>query len=82
MRNGTYYLNNSGSRWVHYDNGKKERIKVLMPCGTIIERTALFYESFGNFATVCLSINGKKSTYFIETKTLSDGSEFIGVILK
>lgn len=26
MMNGTYYLNNSGHRWVTYENGKKVKI--------------------------------------------------------
>jgi hypothetical protein len=60
MRNGTYYLNNSGSRWVVYVNGKKEKIQMRTKSGKTIIRTAIFYESFGNFASVCISYKGKK----------------------
>ena len=60
MKNGTYYLNNNGSRWVHFINGKKEKIKLKTISGKPIERTAIYYESFGNFSSVCISYKGKK----------------------
>ena len=82
MRVGTFYLNNSGSRWVHYDeNGKKEKVKVLFPNGRIEERTILYYESFGNFGSVCVSIKGVKKTHLYSSTRLPNGEEFIGIIL-
>ena len=63
MRTGTYYLNNSGSRWVVLP---KEKLKVILPDGTESSRTAICYESFGNFATVQISYKGVKAFYFPE----------------
>lgn len=67
MRNGMYYLNNSGTRWVIYENGKKRKIELQTKSGKKIIRTAIFYESFGNFATVCISYKGKKIKIFPDT---------------
>jgi hypothetical protein len=58
--NGMYYLNNSGSRWVVYVNGKKSKITFFTENGKEVVRTAIFYESFGNFASACISYKGKK----------------------
>ena len=60
MRNGTYYLNNSGHRWVHYDNGKKPVHTFKTKSGNEVKRTAIYYEAFGNFAVACISYKGKK----------------------
>jgi len=60
MRSGCYYLNNSGSRWVVYRNGLKEKITLATVSGRKVTRTALFYESFGNFASVFISYKGRK----------------------
>lgn len=79
---GTYYLNNSGHRWVNFTNGEKDQTKVLFPDGHIENRTILYYESFGNFAVCCISLKGKKLTSFQDSIYLPDGSEFIGIILK
>jgi len=79
--NGTYYLNNSGSRWITFENGYKPIVKVLFPSGKIEDRTILYFESFGNFAVTCISIKGKKRTFFQNSFITSDG-EFIGIILK
>lgn len=59
-RNGTFYLNNSGSRWVVFINGEKEKITLETKSGKKVTRTAIYYESFGNFASVCISYKGKK----------------------
>jgi hypothetical protein len=67
MRNGTYYLNNSGSRWIILTNGKKEKITLKTESGKEITRTAIFYESFGNFASVCISYKGKKINVLTDT---------------
>jgi hypothetical protein len=65
MRNGTYYLNNSGHRWVHYEsNGKKVKILILpdeySPSNVQLLRTALYFEAFGNFVAAIYSYKGKK----------------------
>lgn len=61
----TLYLNNSGSKWIHLVNGKKEQITVLTPKG-FEQRTVLYYSSFGNFATVTISYKGKKHELFAD----------------
>jgi hypothetical protein len=71
MRNGTYYLNNSGHRWVVYINGKKEKVTLQTESGKEVVRTAIYYEMFGNFAVVCISYKGKKIKVFADQK-LSD----------
>ena len=55
MRNGTFYLNNLGSRWVNLTNGQKDKLTFLTESGKTVVRTAIFYESFGNFGSVCIS---------------------------
>jgi hypothetical protein len=64
MLNGCYYLNNNGSRWVVYANGQKEKVTLETKSGELITRTAIFYESFGNFGLVCISYKGKKIKVF------------------
>jgi hypothetical protein len=68
MKNGVYYLNNSGSRWVVLENGRRENITLETKSGLKITRRAIYYESFGNFATVCISYKGKKINVFMDTK--------------
>ena len=60
MRNETFYLNNSGSRWINLTNGKKDKLTFKTESGKTIIRTVIFYESFGNFASACISYKGKK----------------------
>jgi hypothetical protein len=67
MLNGTYYLNNSGSRWVNYTNGKKDKLTFAVSDGTTAQRTVIYYESFGNFAVCCISWGGKKIKVFADT---------------
>ena len=67
MRNDTYYLNNSGSRWIHMINGKREKVSLTTKSGKRVERTANYYSSFGNFATVNISYKGKKINVFTDT---------------
>lgn len=66
MRNGIFYLNNNGSRWVVYDNGKKTVHEFLTTNGETVKRTAIFYESFGNFAIVQICWKGKKINLFLD----------------
>ena len=67
MKNGIYYLNNSGSRWIIFKDGKKEKIEMQTTDGSKVVRTPIYYESFGNFATVCISYKGKKINVFPDT---------------
>jgi len=62
--NGTYYLNNSGSRWVHYINGIKSSITLKTQSGNQITRKVSFYESWGNYALAHISYKGKKIRVF------------------
>ena len=55
-----YYLNNSGSRWIVLENGKKPVHTFKTKSGKTVHRTAIFYESFGNFGSVCISYKGSK----------------------
>lgn len=67
MRTGTFYCNNSGSRWVHLINGKRDTVTLKTKSGKEIVRTANFYESFGNFATVNIFYKGKRINVFPDT---------------
>ena len=67
MRNGTFYLNNSGSRWVVYINGKRERMEFTTKDGTKVTRSVNFYESFGNFAVANINWKGKRIDVFPDT---------------
>ena len=61
MLNGTYYLNGTGSRWIHLNNGKRSRVYFYAENSTkILSRSVNFYESFGNFASVNFQFNRKK----------------------
>lgn len=74
MKNGIFYLNNTGSRWVSFENGKKPKIYALHN-GKIIMRTALYFEQFGNFAVVCISVKGKKIKLCTYALTIDDAHE-------
>jgi arabinogalactan endo-1,4-beta-galactosidase len=67
MTNGTFYLNNSGSRWINLTNGQKDKLTFLTESGKTVVRTAIFYESFGNFGSVCISYKGKKIMVLSDT---------------
>ena len=67
MFNGTYYLNNTGHKWVNYTNGQKDKINLHTATGKTITRTVIYYESFGNFATALISYKGKKISVFPDT---------------
>jgi hypothetical protein len=57
MRQGTYYLNNSGSKWVCFP---KEKILVFHGAvGYCKMRAIHHYEAFGNFAVTCFPYQGK-----------------------
>ncbi len=61
MRQGTFYLNNNGSKWVVLP---KEKLTFETKSGKTIQRTPIFFESFGNFATVKISYKGKRISVF------------------
>jgi hypothetical protein len=63
----TYYLNNSGSRWVHLDNNKRDKITLGTISGKSITRSVNFWESFGNHAVANISYKGKKITVFADS---------------
>jgi hypothetical protein len=57
MRDGIYYLNNSGSKWIVFP---KTKVLVFHGAeGYCKKRTVDHYESFGNFAVTCLKYKGK-----------------------
>jgi hypothetical protein len=64
MRNGIYYLNNNGSRWVVLNNGKREWKFFVTKSGRIIKRVVNYYESFGNWATCNITYKGKRINVF------------------
>jgi len=67
MRNGTYYLNNSGSRCVHYVDGKKSTHTFMTKSGKEITRTLIEQYSFGNFGGAIISYKGKKIRVLFDT---------------
>jgi hypothetical protein len=67
----TYYLNNSGSRWIVLENNKRSKITLETKSGNKVTRSVNFYESFGNFATANISYKGKKINVFADS-TLDD----------
>lgn len=67
MRNGVYYLNQSGSRWVIFHNGEKEMITLQTKSGKSITRTVIYFYSFGNFGGALISYKGKKIRVLMDT---------------
>jgi hypothetical protein len=64
----TFYLNNTGSRWVNIDRfGNKDKITLETKSGKLITRTCQFYEQFGNFATIQITYKGKRMMVFADT---------------
>jgi hypothetical protein len=60
MRNGTYYLNNSGSKCVHLVNGKQEKVLLYHGAeGYCKMRTPLYQYSFGNFGGYAFKYEGR-----------------------
>ena len=67
MRNGTYYLNNSGSRFVNFVNGRHDRVLVFHGAeGYCKKRSVCYYEMFGNGATAHVRYKGKMVSGFLE----------------
>ena len=64
----TYYLNNSGSKWIVFDkDGRREQITLTTKSGKEVVRRVIYWESFGNFATACISYKGKRISVFTDT---------------
>lgn len=64
MLNGTFYLNNNGSRWVGYINGVKDKITLKTESGKEITRTVVYYSMLGNFGVVTINYKGKRLSIF------------------
>jgi hypothetical protein len=64
----TFYLNNTGSRWVNLDSfGNKELITLTTESGKLITRTAQFFETFGNFVRIQITYKGVRRMVFADT---------------
>jgi hypothetical protein len=64
----TFYLNNTGSRWIQIDRfGNKDKITLETKSGKLITRTCQFYEQFGNFAIIQITYKGKRMMVFPDT---------------
>ncbi|MFA6199132.1 MAG: hypothetical protein WC679_01835 [Bacteroidales bacterium] len=67
-KNRTLYLNNSGSKWVTFDNeGRHDTITLQTKNGVEVIRRVNFWQSFGNHATANISYKGKKLDVFADT---------------
>lgn len=67
MRNGLYYLNNSGTRAVYYENGVKSKHTFSTHSGRQITRTLIEQFMFGNFGGALISYKGKKIRVLMDT---------------
>ena len=65
----TYYLNNSGSRWIVVDDkGRREQLEFTTDKGYRIKRRVVRYEQFGNYAIAVISWRGKLIRVFSDSK--------------
>jgi hypothetical protein len=67
MLSGTYYLNNSGSRWIILKNGKKIKHTFETKSGKKVIRTLIECFAFGNFGGAVISYKGKKISVLMDT---------------
>ena len=67
LRSGTFYLNNTGSRWVVFENGKKPTHTWVTKSGSEVVRTPIYYKQWGNFAVACISYKGKRIEVFFDS---------------
>lgn len=79
MRSGTYYLNNNGSKWVIFENGKRIKETFQLSNGKTIERSVNYFASFGNFGTCNISYKGKKIDVFVDTVLCSEHASIASV---
>jgi len=67
-RTGLFYLNNTGHRWVIFDEtGRREQRTFKTKSGAKVVRRVNYYEAFGNFATCNISYKGKQINVFPDT---------------
>lgn len=75
MRNGILYLNNHGTRWVIFKDGKKDMpILIMDKYGNVQKRVAICFKQFGNWTSVMFRYKGKvydiiPDDYTSESKT-------------
>lgn len=68
MNTKCFYLNNDGSRWIVLDESKRREQRTwITKSGHTVTRRVIYYESFGNFATACISYKGIKVHVFLDT---------------
>jgi len=68
MKNVVLYCNNSGSRWVIFDEtGRREQRTWKTKSGKEVTRRVIFFESFGNFGSATISYKGKKISVLMDT---------------
>lgn len=68
------YMNNSGHRWTDTDKANM-RFVLVMPDGTKTERTADYWEAFGNFAVIGYRVKGKRFKAFPKSPSGYDTRE-------
>jgi len=61
LKSQVYYLNKSGSRWIVLEDGKKPKHPFKTVSGRIITRTVQYYESFGNFGSMCIYLQRQQN---------------------
>jgi hypothetical protein len=64
---GSLYLNNSGSRWVSWTKGERDKITLQTKSGKSITRTPIYFYMFGNWAGAIISYKGKKIRVLMDT---------------
>ena len=68
MKTNCFYLNNSGSRWIVLDkSGRREQRTWITKSGHTVARRVIYYESFGNFGSACISYKGKRINVLADT---------------
>ena len=61
------YLNNSGSKFIVFENGKKAKHTFETKGGNKVTRTVIYFQSFGNFTSAVISYKGKKINVLTDT---------------
>jgi len=74
MRNGTFYLNNSGSRWVVLKDGKHDMpFYLLLKDGTYKLRQADYYTTWGNWSCIVYRYKG------VQYRSIPDDESLDGI---
>ena len=64
----TYYLNNTGSRWVTFDAfGRRQQITLTTVSGREVKRRVVYWEQLGNYAVAVIKYHGKRIRVFTTT---------------